>query len=117
MHAYLSNKARPFAIARYAISVGEIASTTNEGLLRAFFRQAMFAEFEQRVHGMVDAGQSLTGEQLTKIYVEILRRYHGEAQGVVKTDDLYAIEWAWIPHFYNRIMDEIEAILVRRKPG
>ena len=127
MHSYLSNKAQPFATARYAIFVAEIASTTNEGLLLehvlktakndeerllslgsaleglrgAFFRQAMFAEFEQRVHGMVDTGQSLTGEQLTKIYGEILRRYHGEAQGVVKIDDLYAIEWAFIPHFYN----------------
>jgi len=36
-----------------------------------------------------------------EIYAEILRRYHGEAQGVVKIDDLYTVEWAYIPHFYN----------------
>ena len=58
----------------------------------------MFGEFEQRVHALVDAGQPVTGEQLTKIYGELLRRYHGEA---VKIDELYTIEWAYIPHFYN----------------
>src|SRR5262249_6613887 len=66
-----------------------------------FFRQAMFGEFEQKVHAMVDAGQPVTGDQLSKIYGEILRRYHGDAEGVVKIDDLYSIEWAYIPHFYN----------------
>jgi oligoendopeptidase F len=124
MHSYYSNKAQPFPTARYAIFVAEIASTLNEALLLdyvlknakgdderllylgsaleelrgTFFRQAMFGEFEAKVHGMVDAGQSVTGEQLTKLYGEILRRYHGDA---VKIDDLYAIEWAYIPHFYN----------------
>jgi oligoendopeptidase F len=127
MHSYFSNRTKPFPTARYATFTAEIASTTNEGLLLdhvlrtakndderllylgsaleglrgTFFRQAMFAEFEQKVHAMVDAGQSVTGQQLTQIYGEILRRYHGDAQGVVKIDDLYAIEWAYIPHFYR----------------
>jgi oligoendopeptidase F len=127
MHSYLSNRGQPFATAGYATFVAEIASTTNEALLLdyalkaaktdderllylgsaleglrgTFFRQAMFGEFEQRVHAMVDRGEPLTGEALSKIYGEILRRYHGDAQGVVKIDDLYTIEWAYIPHFYN----------------
>jgi len=127
MHSYFSNRTQPFPTARYATFTAEIASTTNEGLLLdhvlktakddeerllylgsaleglrgTFFRQAMFAEFEQKVHAMVDAGQSVTGQQLTQIYGEILKRYHGDAQGVVKIDDLYAIEWAYIPHFYR----------------
>ena len=124
MHSYFSNKAQPFPTARYAIFVAEIASTTNEALLLdyalktakndderllylgsaleelrgTFFRQAMFGEFEQKVHALVDAGQPVTGDQLTKIYGDLLRRYHGDA---VKIDDLYTIEWAYIPHFYN----------------
>jgi oligoendopeptidase F len=124
MHSYFSNRAQPFPTARYAIFVAEIASTLNEALLLdyalktaksdddrllylgsaleelrgTFFRQAMFGEFEQRVHALVDSGQPVTGEQLTKIYGELLRRYHGDA---VKIDELYAIEWAYIPHFYN----------------
>ena len=127
MHSYFSNKAQPFATASYATFVAEIASTTNEALLLdyalksaktdderllylgsaleglrgTFFRQAMFGEFEQRVHAEVDKGEPLSGEAITRIYGEILRRYHGEAQGVVKIDDAYTTEWAYIPHFYN----------------
>jgi oligoendopeptidase F len=44
----------------------------------------------------------MTGEALTKLYGDILKRYHGDAEGVLKIDDLYAIEWAYIPHFYRR---------------
>lgn len=126
MHSYLANRKQPLVDALYPIFTAEIASTVNEVLLldhmltvaksdderllylgsalenlrATFFRQAMFAEFEQKVHAIVDGGQPVTGEQLTKIYLELLRRYHGEAEGVMKIDDLYGIEWAWIPHFY-----------------
>ena len=127
MHSYFSNKSQPFPTASYATFTAEIASTTNEALLLdyalktakndderllylgsaleqlrgTFFRQAMFGEFEQKTHEVVDKGEPLSGEALSKIYGDILRRYHGDAQGVVKIDDLYAIEWAYIPHFYN----------------
>ena len=61
----------------------------------------MFAEFEREVHKRVDAGEPMTGERFSKIYGDILRRYHGEREGVMKIDDLYAIEWSYIPHFYS----------------
>ena len=128
MHSYLAVKSQPFINAEYPTFTAEIASTTNEVLLLdhmlriakddnerllyldsalenlrgTFFRQAMFAAFERDVHARVDKGESLTGEALTKIYGDILRRYHGDAQGVVKVDELYTVEWAFIPHFYNR---------------
>jgi oligoendopeptidase F len=127
MHSYYSNRKQPFATANYATFIAEIASTTNEALLLdyvlrnakndderllylgsalenlrgTFFRQAMFAEFEEQVHALVDKGEPLTGERFTRIYGEILRRYHGEAQGVLKVDDVYTTEWAYIPHFYR----------------
>ena len=127
LHTVLANQAQPFARSDYPIFIAEIASTFNEALLLkhvleiaktdderllylgsalenlrgTFFRQAMFAEFERDVHARVDRGDSLTGEQLTKLYDNILRRYHGDAQGVVKIDDVDALEWAYIPHFYN----------------
>jgi oligoendopeptidase F len=127
MHSYLSNAAQPFATADYSIFVAEIASTFNEALLLehvlknaaddnerllylgsalenlrgTFFRQAMFAEFEREVHARVDRGEPLSGDKLTQIYGEILRRYHGDKEGVVKIDDLYTVEWAYIPHFYR----------------
>jgi len=128
MHSYLANKAQPFITADYPTFTAEIASTTNEvflldhvlkvartddekllylgsaleNLRGTFFRQAMFADFERQVHAQVDNGGSLTGEALTKIYGDILKRYHGDKEGVVKIDDQYAIEWAYIPHFYRR---------------
>jgi oligoendopeptidase F len=127
MHTYFSSRHQPFATSEYATFVAEIASTLNEALLLdyalknakddderllylgsaleglrgTFFRQAMFAEFEQRAHGAADKGEPLTGEQLSKIYGDILRRYHGDAQGVVKIDDIDTIEWAYVPHFYS----------------
>lgn len=127
MHSVLANKAQPSIYAPYSIFVAEIASTTNEALLLdhqlkvakddderllylgaaleglrgTFFRQAMFAEFEAAIHGKVDQGESLTGEQMTAIYAGILKRYHGEAQGVMKIDPTYALEWAYVPHFYH----------------
>jgi oligoendopeptidase F len=61
----------------------------------------MFAEFEQKVHAMVDKGEPVTGAQLSKIYGDILKRYHGDAEGVVKIDELYTIEWGYISHFYR----------------
>ncbi len=128
MHSYLANKNQAFINADYPIFTAEIASTTNEvflldhvlkqaktdderllylgsaleNLRGTFFRQAMFADFEREVHKQVDQGGSLTGEGLSKIYGDILKLYHGDAQGIMKIDDLYAIEWAYIPHFYNR---------------
>jgi len=127
MHTYLADRAQPFPTSRYPIFVAEIASTLNEALLLdhmlkiakddderlyylgsaleglrgTFFRQAMFAEFERDVHARVDRGESLTGEKITQIYDRILKDYSGDAQGVMKIDDKYAVEWAYIPHFYN----------------
>jgi oligoendopeptidase F len=37
---------------------------------------------------------------MTKIYGDILKRYHGHEQGVMEITDREAIEWAYIPHFY-----------------
>ncbi|HYL89338.1 MAG TPA: oligoendopeptidase F [Burkholderiales bacterium] len=126
MHSYYTNKAQPFINSDYATFVAEIASTFNEamlledalknakndderllylgsaleGLRGTFFRQAMFAEFERDIHARVDKGESLSGKKLSQIYGDILRRYHGEKEGVMKIDDTYTIEWAYIPHFY-----------------
>ena len=126
MHSYLANAAQPYPTSDYSIFVAEVASTFNEALLLdhalktarddterlyylgsaleglrgTFFRQAMFAEFELRVHELVQKGEALSGQRFSEIYGEILRRYHGQEQGVVTIDDPYTVEWAYIPHFY-----------------
>src|SRR3546814_19239793 len=61
-----------------------------EGLRTTYFRQAMFAAFEREVHARADRGEALTGDGLTKIYADILRKYHGDTgddKAVVKIDD------------------------------
>jgi oligoendopeptidase F len=124
MHSVLANGAQPFVSAHYATFTAEIASTVNEALLldymlahartdderllylgsaleglrATFYRQAMFAEFEREVHARADRGESLTGDAFTRIYRDLLRRYHGDA---VVIDDLYGVEWSYIPHFYR----------------
>lgn len=126
MHSYYSNKTQPFAMARYATFVAEVASTFNEVLLNdmmqkkiqdkeeklallmsmldgfkgTLFRQTQFAEFELRIHEAAEAGTPLTGKTLTKIYGEIARKYYGHDQGICLLDDNIGVEWAYIPHFY-----------------
>jgi oligoendopeptidase F len=126
MHSYLSNKNQPFINHDYSIFVAEVASTFNENLLlhyildhkkdgavrlfllasyldnirQTLFRQTQFAEFELGIHEMAEAGQTLTGENLSALYLKILKDYYGDASGVCKINDLYAVEWAYIPHFY-----------------
>ena len=126
MHSYLANKNQPYPTAGYSIFTAEIASTFNEALLlelmlkkaaddeerlyylgsalenlrTTFFRQTMFAEFELAIHDRAETGEALTGPKFTEIYGDLLRRYHGHDEGVMNIDNLYTVEWAYIPHFY-----------------
>ena len=124
MHSYYANKNQNAINANYTIMVAEVASTVNEILLASYlidkeqdkkkkaalinnqlddiratlYRQAMFAEFEKEVHGKVELGESLTSENLNKIYYELVKKYFGTS---TKADDLIKYEWARIPHFYS----------------
>ena len=127
VHSVLSNTTQPWETSDYATFVAEMASTINSILLlqyqqvhaandqqrlyflsqeldtyrTTFFRQAMFAEFEARIHKLAEEGEALTGALLTKTYLDLLRVYYGADQGVVAVDPAYALEWAYIPHFYR----------------
>lgn len=127
VHSYLSNKNQPFPTADYPIFVAEVASTFNESLLidhvlksvtddavklsllgnylenikGTVFRQTQFAEFELRVHEMVEKGQPITGDALSALYTAIAKKYYGHEAGVCVVDDYVAHEWAFIPHFYR----------------
>jgi oligoendopeptidase F len=127
MHTILAGRTQPFETARYPLFTAEIAAFTHEWLLNehmlrqaqtreerlfylseaverirgAFFRQAMFAEFELATHDAVARGEAMTGRRMTAIYCDLLKRYHGDAQGVMKIDPVVCSEWAYIPHFYR----------------
>jgi oligoendopeptidase F len=110
---------------RYAPFLAEVASTCNEVLLSDYlverstdpaekasllverletirstiFRQTMFAEFEQRVHGFVEDGTPLTAALLEETYRELVQRYYGPGYTLDEDDGM---EWAYIPHFYYK---------------
>ena len=71
-----------------------------ESLRTTFFRQTIFAEFELALYEAVERGEALSGERISSMYGEILRRYHGHDEGVVNIDELYTNEWMFVPHFY-----------------
>jgi oligoendopeptidase F len=126
MHTFFSSTNQPYVTANYSIFVAEVASTLNENLLVHFmlarapndatrlsllgtyldglrttmFRQTLFAEFELRAHEMVEGGETLTGENLSAMYLKLVREYYGHDQGVCQVDEIIGYEWEYIPHFY-----------------
>ncbi|HSD19052.1 MAG TPA: M3 family oligoendopeptidase, partial [Anaeromyxobacter sp.] len=127
MHSALAAKAQPFSKYDYPTFVAEVASTLNENLLlhrvldrtkddatRLFllgrhletlrttlFRQTMFAEFELAAHERAEKGEALSGEALSALYLDLVRKYYGHAEGICRVDALYGVEWASVPHFFN----------------
>jgi oligoendopeptidase F len=127
MHSWFSTRTQPYPTAGYPIFVAEVASTFNEALLieqmlkevkepkarlsllgnylegvkGTVFRQTQFAEFELRIHEMAQKGEPLTGDVLSKVYLDITRKYYGHDQKVSVVDDYVAHEWAYVTHFYR----------------
>jgi len=126
VHTLLTTKNQPSEKANYSTFIAESASIANEMLLDdymvahaktpeeklyylgeglesirgTFFRQVMFSEFELAIHEEIEQGRPLSGARLTEIYCGLLKKYHGEAEGVMKIDPAYCIEWAFVPHFF-----------------
>ena len=124
MHTYFSNKTQPEPKSDYTIFLAEIASTTNEMLLlhhllnqtsnkktrmvlvdmvfsqakSTIFRQTMFAEFEEKVHAMIEADKPVTKEVLNNLYLSLNKDYFGKKVKLVKE---IQYEWARIPHFFT----------------
>jgi oligoendopeptidase F len=123
MHSLLANTAQPFELSNYPTFTAEIASTGHEMFLgrmmiqRAktpeeklfylgqmmetfrgtFFRQAMFAEFQLAINDMAQKGEGLSGEKMSAVNLDLLKRYHGPT---FIMDPAYGIEWAYIQHYY-----------------
>jgi oligoendopeptidase F len=125
LHSHLAMTAQPYANFHYVMFLAEIASTCNEMLLSDYlvaraddparkayllvgrlesirttiFRQTMFAEFERRVHGLVEAGTPVTATLLEQTYLDLIRKYHGPGFTVDANDGM---EWGYISHFYYK---------------
>lgn len=126
VHTLLDDETQPYETSPYSTFIAETASITNEMLLNdymvahaqskneklyylgegleliraTFFRQTMFAEFQLAIHDELEHGKALSGARMTELYCNLLKKYHGDADGVMKIDPAYCIEWAFIPHFY-----------------
>ncbi len=123
MHTLLANKAQPYELSGYPTFTAEVASTAHELLLAnmmverapskqeklfylgqimenyrgTFFRQSMFAEFQLAINDLANKGEGLSGEKMSALYLDLLKRYHGPK---VQIEPVYAAEWAYIQHFY-----------------
>ena len=126
VHTQLADKSQPFETSSYSTFIAESASIGNEMLLNdymvahaaskaeklyyldqglesirtTFFRQVLFAEFEAAIHAEIEKGNALSGPRMSDVYCGLMKRYYGEAEGVMKIDPRYCVEWAVVPHFY-----------------
>ncbi len=124
MHTYFSCEAQPYIYSEYSIFCAEVASTTNEMLLyrylldraetkeekalllskhlddirSTFYRQTMFADFENQTHHLVEAGEPLLPSTLCGIHKKLNEDYYGPD---FVADETISWEWARIPHFYR----------------
>jgi oligoendopeptidase F len=122
MHSELAHESQPWQYASYDIFTAEVASTVNETLLTqhlldtvddpdfrmhvldqylerfrsTLYRQTMFADFEQRIHEVVEDDGALTPDRLDDMYGDLKTTYYEPAVA----DDRIEREWMRIPHFY-----------------
>lgn len=123
IHSYYTRVTQPYHYGKYAVFIAEVASITNEELVShhliktaknknqqiyflakwldefrdTIFRQTMLAEFEHIIHQLDAAGEALTAEILTTIYLDLNKQYFGDS---VTIDKEIGLEWARIPHFH-----------------
>jgi oligoendopeptidase F len=124
MHTMLAHGTQPFVYSSYTIFVAEVPSTLNEALLlehwlatatdkdeqivllqhaidnitSTFYTQVLFADFELAAHELAEQDQPITADVLSELYTSRFTEYYGDA---VELEDLTAITWARIPHFFN----------------
>lgn len=124
MHSMYSSEKQNVFNSQYTIMVAEVASTVNEILLANYLiekesdnrkkaaliteqldliratliEQTKLAEFEEKVHKRVEAGETLTADNLNEIFFDLVKKYAGEA---LEPEEESQYVWARIPHFYR----------------
>jgi oligoendopeptidase F len=125
LHTWHACAAQPPIYARYGLFVAEVASNFNQALMRAhlltqdlsreveiavieeamanfhryIFLMPILSEFEQRVHTMAEAGESLTADAMSVIMHELFARGYGPDGQADPARD--GIVWAQFPHLYE----------------
>lgn len=116
LHRYIADRTQPFPNTFFHTSIVEVPALFHEILLKkraldsavddesrlflllatvesSFFNRARWAEFELLIHREVENGNALTGEVISRIYVELLREYFGHDEGVCSVADVFSTEW------------------------
>jgi oligoendopeptidase F len=125
MHSKLSHENQVYPKADYSSFLAEIASTFNESLLldslmknaksseekkyyivnqidriiATFFRQALIAEFDLKIHTLVEKNIPLTTKLLKQEYRALYEFYYGN--DCINIDKEIEMEWARILHLYR----------------
>lgn len=116
VHTCFANRTQPFPTAGYSSFTAETASHVNEVLLRetmlkkirddhlrlylllaanesSIFDRARVSEFELKIHQEVESGRTLTGDSISTIYLDTLRKYYGHHPGVCIVPDYFSMSW------------------------
>ena len=124
MHSMYAAEGQPTMLQNYTIFVAEIASTFNEhvlldyflklpevttdekimviqkaidNIMGTFYRQTLFAEYELKAHEIVESGQPITHETLSKIMIDLYHKYYGID---ITKEQVKQYVWAYIPHLF-----------------
>jgi len=117
VHRYLTDRTQPFSNSYYSSLGAEVASLLNEILLKktmlekftdknirlnfllgnldelGIFNRALISEFELKIHQEAEMGKTLTGDIISQIYLEILKKYYGHDQGICFVPDFIDMQW------------------------
>ncbi len=123
VHATKSMESQPYIYANYPPFLAEVASTTAEMVSQFYLidnaqskeeksyhiekyldnvflylhSSAMMAEFELMMYNKVEAGESLTAEDLCNAYGTLASKYYGKDITITEADKYSWLEW---PHYY-----------------
>ena len=72
-----------------------------ENVKGTVFRQSQFAEFELRMHEMAESGEPLTGDALSKLYLDITRSTTATTPRCASSTTTWRTSGRTSPHFYS----------------
>jgi len=124
MHSLYASEKQPSTLQDYTIFVAEVASTFNEhnlldhfihnsnalkeekimllqraidDIMSTFYRQTLFAIYELEAHKLIESGQPITADNLSKIMIDLYQEFYDLD---ITKEGFKQYVWAYIPHFF-----------------